>query len=161
MHTKTIVDILSDLTVFRGLTGEDVARFAEKSRNVSFQEKDILIEEGTTESVIYILIKGRLKVFLPKKVKGKMEHRISQVLLNVLMEGDCFGEYSLIDHKPTSASVMAAGPVELIKIQGADFHDILHRNDRIARVVYENMLRLLVQRLRRKDRELDLIRVIG
>ena len=107
------------------------------------------------------LIKGKLKVFLPKALEGRKEHRISKVLLNVLKEGDCFGEYSLIDYKPASASVMAVEPSELIKMQGADFHEILDKNDRIARTVYENMLRILIQRLRRKDRELDLITVIG
>jgi hypothetical protein len=56
---------------------------------------------------------------------------------------------------------MASQPGELIKIQGADFHDIIDTDDRIARTVYENMLRILVQRLRRKDQELDLITVIG
>ena len=161
MLAERIVDVLTGLPVFRGLTREDLTRFAKKSQKVFFQERDILIQEGTAKSEIYILIKGKLKVFLPKALEGRKEHRISKVLLNVLKEGDCFGEYSLIDYKPASASVMAVEPSELIKMQGADFHEILDKNDRIARTVYENMLRILIQRLRRKDRELDLITVIG
>ena len=134
---------------------------ANKSRKLTFQERDILIQEGKEESALYILIKGKLKVFLPQEMKGKKEQRVTEVSLNFLKEGDCFGEYSLIDHKPVSASVIAAESGELIQIQGTDFHEIVDKDDRIARIVYENILRILVKRLRKKDQELDLMLVIG
>ena len=161
MLIERIVDVLAGVTVFQGLTRDDLKLFANKSRKLSFQEKDILIQEGKAESALYILIKGKLKVFLPQEMKDKKKHRVTQVSLNFLKEGDCFGEYSLIDHKPASASVVVAEPGELIQIQGTDFHEILDKNDRIASTVYENMLRILIQQLRRKDQELDFIMVIG
>jgi CRP-like cAMP-binding protein len=161
MLGERIVDVLAGVAVFQGLTRDDLKLFANKSRMLSFKERDILIQEGEAESALYILIKGKLKVFLPQEMRGKKEHRVTQVSLNLLKEGDCFGEYSLIDHKQVSASVMVSEPGELIQIQGTDFHEIVDKNDRIARTVYENMLRILIKRLRRKDQELDLIMVIG
>jgi len=161
MLEERIVNILAGVAVFQGLTRDDLKSLANKSRKLTFQERDILIQEGKEESALYILIKGKLKVFLPQEMKGKKEQRVTEVSLNFLKEGDCFGEYSLIDHKPVSASVIAAESGELIQIQGTDFHEIVDKDDRIARIVYENILRILVKRLRKKDQELDLMLVIG
>ncbi|GMQ79662.1 MAG: hypothetical protein BMS9Abin03_089 [Thermodesulfobacteriota bacterium] len=161
MLGERIIDVLAGVAVFQGLTRDDLKLFANKSQKLSFRESDILIQEGKAESALYILIKGKIEVFLPQEMKGKKEHRVTQVSLNFLKEGDCFGEYSLIDHKPVSASVIVAEPGELIQIQGTDFHEIVDKDDRIARTVYENMLRILIKRLRRKDQELDLIMLIG
>jgi len=161
MLEERIVNILAGVSVFQGLTRDDLKPLANKSRRLTFQERDILIQEGKEESALYILIKGKLKVFLPQEMKGKKEQRVTEVSLNFLKKGDCFGEYSLIDHKPVSASVIAAESGELIQIQGTDFHEIVDKDDRIARIVYENILRILVKRLRKKDQELDLMLVIG
>ena len=161
MLEERIVNILAGVAVFQGLTRDDLKSLANKSRKLTFQERDILIQEGKEESALYILIKGKLKVFLPQEMKGKKEQRVTEVSLNFLKKGDCFGEYSLIDHKPVSASVIAAESGELIQIQGTDFHEIVDKDDRIARIVYENILRILVKRLRKKDQELDLMLVIG
>jgi CRP-like cAMP-binding protein len=161
MLEERIVNILAGVAVFQGLTRDDLKPLANKSRKLTFQERDILIQEGKEESALYILIKGKLKVFLPQEMKGKKEQRVTEVSLNFLKKGDCFGEYSLIDHKPVSASVIAAESGELIQIQGTDFHEIVDKDDRIARIVYENILRILVNRLRKKDQELDLMLVIG
>ena len=161
MLGERIVDVLAGVAVFQGLTRDDLKLFANKSRKLSFKDRDILIQEGKAESALYILIKGKLKVFLPQEMKGKKEQRVTEVSLNFLKKGDCFGEYSLIDHKPVSASVIAAESGELIQIQGTDFHEIVDKDDRIARIVYENILRILVKRLRKKDQELDLMLVIG
>ena len=161
MLGKRIVDVLAGIAVFQGLTRNDLKLFTNKSRKLSFHERDILTQEGKAESALYILIKGKLKVFLPQEITGDKKHRATQVSLNFLQEGDCFGEYSLIDHQPVSASIIVVEPGELIQIQGTDFHEILDKDDRIARTVYENMLRILIERLRGKDQELDLIMLIG
>ena len=81
--------------------------------------------------------------------------------LNILKEGDCFGEYAIIGHTPASASITATESGEVIKIQRDDFNRILMTNDRIARTVYHNMLRILIRRLRKREKEYDMILVVG
>jgi CRP-like cAMP-binding protein len=81
---------------------------------------------------------------------------MSKVQLNTLNAGDCFGEYSLIDQQPTSASVIATQPGELIKIPKPAFDAVLQTNDRIAKTIYHNILRILIQRLRRLNIDYNL-----
>ena len=78
---------------------------------------------------------------------------MSKVQLNTLCAGDCFGEYSLIDQNPISASVVATEAGELIQITKPAFDAVLQANDRIAKTVYFNILRILVGRLRKLDAE--------
>ena len=75
-------------------------------------------------------------------------------------EGDFFGEYSLIDSKPASASVIATQAGELIKITKHNMDNILENNDRIAKIVYLNILKILVERLRHINREYDEIYIL-
>jgi formate hydrogenlyase transcriptional activator len=81
---------------------------------------------------------------------------MSKVQLNTLNEGDCFGEYSLIDQQPTSASVIAIQPGELIKITKPAFDAILQADDRIAKTIYYNILRILIRRLRKLNTDYNL-----
>jgi CRP/FNR family cyclic AMP-dependent transcriptional regulator len=103
-----------------------------------------------------VVLKGQLKVMLLALDHRDHPNRVQDVHLNTLRPGDCFGEYSLIDAEPVSASVMAATPAELLKITGKDFQTVAAHHDRLAKTVYCNLLHLLVRRLRKKDQELDL-----
>ncbi len=135
--------------------------FSNHCQKVIFREGDTLIEEKHAVSAFYVIIKGQLKVFLPQYIEGRREQRISDVRLGILNEGDCFGEYSLIDRKPASASIIATRSGELLKIPENDFNRILDANDRIAKTIYHNILRMTINRLRKREKEYDLLWVVG
>jgi CRP-like cAMP-binding protein len=69
----------------------------------------------------------------------------------MLQAGDCFGEYSLLDQQLTSASVTATQDGELLKITKPAFDEILNANDHIAKIIYYNLLQVLIGRLRKLD----------
>ena len=100
---------------------------------------------------------GKLKVFLPQEIEDGIEKRVSDVKLNVLKEGDCFGEYALIDKRPASASIVAISDGELVKIAEDDFNHVLASNDRLAKIFFHNILRILIRRLRVREKEYDLL----
>lgn len=161
MFKEEITRILSESEVFRGLTDDDLKIVSKRCQKVTFQQKDLLIQEGHRASAFYIVIKGQLKVVLPQQIEGRREHRVSDVKLNVLKEGDSFGEYSIIGNMPASASVIATQAGELIKMAESDFNEILMANDRLAKTVYYNILRALIRRLRKREKEYDFILVAG
>ena len=98
MFKNEIQRILSESEVFRGLTGDDLEIVSKYCQKVTFKEKDTLIQEGQPASAFNIVVKEQLKVVLPQEIEGRREHRVFDVKLNVLKEGDCFGEYSIIDN---------------------------------------------------------------
>ena len=89
-------------------------------------------------------------------MKDHYEERPSKIKLNQLTQGDCFGEYSLIDNEPASASVVAIGPCEILKISREHFRKIITSSDTAAKIIYLNMLKVLIKRARQSDKELDM-----
>ena len=92
MFKSKITDILSHVEVFDGLAKADLKIISKCCQRISFKKGETLIEIGQTPSAFYILIKGQLRVLLPERLEGRKEHRASEVSLNTLNEGDCFGE---------------------------------------------------------------------
>ena len=160
MFNSKTADILSNVEVFGGLERADLKTIAHYCQRVRFEKGDTLIEMGQSASALYILVKGKLRVLLPKRLEGKKEQRPSQVNLNMLNQGDCFGEYSLIEKTKASASVVGVEPGEVLKIPESAFQQIM-ADDRIGKRVYRNLLHILIKRLRKKEEELDLVLVLG
>ena len=160
MFKNKMADALSHVEVFEGLTQDDLKIIAKHCKRIGFEEGDILLEIGQRPSAFYVLLKGQLRVFLPKQIKGKKEQRVSEIKLNILSKGDCFGEYSLIEKMPASASVVGVQSGEVIKLTDNGFDRIM-ANDRVAKTVYYNLLHVLIKRLRKKEQELDMVLVAG
>ena len=160
MFGTKMVEALSHAEVFAGLTGDDLKVISKACQRFSFSEGDTLIEMGKPSSAFHIIIKGQVKVVLPERMERGRERRVSEIILNILHEGDCFGEYSLIEKKPGSASVIGQQSGEVLKLDKTRFEDLM-TNDRIGKVVYRNLLRILIRRLRKKEEELDLVLIAG
>jgi CRP-like cAMP-binding protein len=153
---------LANAEIFKGLTRDEIKIFYDASQRVAFDKSSTLIEKDQAGSALYIILKGQfevdlpLGVYVPQQTGNQVERRMSKVQLNTLNEGDCFGEYSLIDQQPTSASVIATQPGELIKITKPAFDAILQADDRIAKTIYYNILRILIRRLRKLNTDYNL-----
>ncbi len=115
-----------------------------------------VLSEGRKGGGLYIILEGDIEFFLPDR-SAAGPRRPSRVRLNVLGPGRCFGEYGVIDDEPCSASAQALTAARLCVLATSDLRRIVDQNDRIGKVIYANLLRFLVRRLRAKDRELDLV----
>jgi CRP-like cAMP-binding protein len=162
MSENETLQALAKAEIFQGLTSDEVRIFYESSQRVTFDKTDTVIEKGQVGSALYIILKGQfevdlpLGVYVPQPTGSQIERRMSKVQLNTLNAGDCFGEYSLIDQQPASASVIATQAGELLKITKPAFDAVLQANDRIAKTVYHNILRILIGRLRKLNTEYNL-----
>ncbi len=159
VDTNTL-QILSGFEIFRGLTESDIEILHAKCQGVKFKESEILMKEGQVSSAIYIIINGQVDICLPEQDEKVKHKRPTKVKLATESEGDFFGEYSFVDSQPASASVVATQAGELIKITKSDLDNILENNDHIAKIVYLNILRVLVRRLRHINKEYDEIYIL-
>lgn len=71
----------------------------------NFNAGDIIFKEGTPGDWIYIVMDGEVEIF--KNVRGK------KIVVDILKEGDLFGEVSFIDKQPRSAGARAVTNVTL------------------------------------------------
>jgi CRP-like cAMP-binding protein len=103
-----------------------------------------LFREGEDANAMFVVISGEVEVL--KKSKRAMEARVA-----VLGPGDWFGEMSIVDIQPRSATVRALAPSRLLRVSSADL-DALYRHDlRSYAIIILNLARELSRRLRVAD----------
>jgi CRP/FNR family transcriptional regulator, cyclic AMP receptor protein len=144
---------LENVPIFSGLPPEDIRAISSCAVIRTFQKGAILISEGDRTDSLYVILSGRVKVYVGDD-KGR------EVILNMLEPGDYFGELALLDDAPRSASVITLEPCRMSIISKPDFERCLWDNPAIAL----NLLRALAQRIRaltENVRNLALLDVYG
>jgi len=130
---------LAKVSLFEELQEKDLQALAARATVRKFPKNSILINEGDTTASLYLILSGKVKVFASDE-EGK------EVLLNELKEGEYFGELSLIDEEPRSASVLATEVCQMMIISRDDFVEYLQKNASISL----SLLRVLARKLRQQ-----------
>lgn len=103
-----------------------------------------IFREGDEARDMYVLVEGELEVL--KKSQQGIEARVA-----MLGPGDWFGEMSVVDVQPRSATVRVLAPSRLVRITSADL-DALYRYDmKSYAIIVLNLARELSRRLRVAD----------
>lgn len=154
MELYEIRDILSQASIFTGLDNAQKTLLADNCHLKQYNAGVEVIKEGSSGDGLYIIVEGKLNVFLPE-TSSLGEDRFSKVKLNTLVAGDCFGEYSLIDKNHVSATIEVIEHARILKIDKGDFEKITESDLRLTNIIYYNLLNMLINRLRKHDEELD------
>ena len=105
---------------------------------------EVIFREGEEGSAMYVVLAGEVEI--TKMSRNGVDARVA-----MLGPGDWFGEMSIVDIQPRSASVRAIAPARLVRISAADL-DSLYRHDmRSYAIVVLNLARELSRRLRVAD----------
>jgi CRP/FNR family transcriptional regulator, cyclic AMP receptor protein len=145
-HNKAFLQRVSLLS---GLTEHQLEALAAGSVRRSFPKGRTIVAEGEPSQSLHILLAGRAKV-QRSDTEGK------EVILAVLGPGECFGEMSLIDDAPRSASVITLEPCEFMSINKESFKAMLAQSHDMAMQV----MRGLVRRLREADRKIETLALL-
>ncbi|NJN48268.1 MAG: Crp/Fnr family transcriptional regulator [Candidatus Competibacteraceae bacterium] len=86
-----------------------------------FPTKSILINEGDSSDNLYVILDGRVRVYV-SDAKGK------DVTLCIQRAGEFFGEMAILDGLPRSASVITLEPTNLCVISNSGFKRCLQEN---------------------------------
>jgi HD-like signal output (HDOD) protein len=78
------------------------------------EKGEVIIQEGDTDEMIFIILKGRVEV-------SKIMTGIKKEILASLTSGDLFGEISFLSRVPRIASVVALAPTTLIVVDRSTF----------------------------------------
>ena len=114
----------------------------ESSLGKDYKDGDIIFEENSAGREMYIILTGKAIVI---KERGDVE-----TTLATLEEGDFFGEMSLFDNSPRSATVKALGDVKLLEINQKNFLKKISRDPSLA----FRMLEKMSQRIRITDEKI-------
>lgn len=134
---------------FERLSDEECALIERSGEWVRARRGQIIIAEQKANRAVYLVVEGSVNVRLSDSAGTSIE-------LASHGPGMLIGEYSFIDGLPAAASAVTTTEAVLFRITHDRLNEILESHDRIGRVVYRNLLGILVGRLRAVNAELDL-----
>lgn len=133
--------------IFKGLTEEEKAKVLSLCKSISFRPGDIIIEEGSCDTSLYLLEKGEVEIEL-KIIKEK---DLSFAAIQKLKSGSVIGHFAFVDHEPRSASARAISEVEALKLEYKDFEKIMEEQPRIGLKIFQNLARDLSRVIRQEN----------
>jgi CRP-like cAMP-binding protein len=136
-YTMNIADLLAQTPLFAELTQEELQRIAEAARMRAYQPGEVIVREGERTAGCFIILTGQVEA-----VKDADTAR--PTVLAQMGPGEIFGEMSMIDDHPRSATVRTLDATECVELRRSDFMAELQRTPEIA----VHMLPVLVRRLR-------------
>jgi CRP-like cAMP-binding protein len=116
---------LQQIPLFAGLSREELSSLAEVTRLEAYGKGELLCRKGDPGETLRIIRSGKVRIFTTDQ-DGR------EVALNICGPGDFFGELSLLDGLPHSASVAALIPSEILVINRREFLNKLEEYPRIA-----------------------------
>jgi len=140
MHTTVEkVLILKGAHMFSRVPAEDLAPLARVAEEVRFEKGEVICSEGHLGDELYLVLSGKVDVTRGDKTLASFG------------AGEAFGEMSVLDAEPRSATVTATEPTEVLAIGSEEFYEILHEQVEIA----EGVIRMLSARLREANAKHD------
>ena len=140
---------LRRVPLFASLTDAQVETLAAASTRRAFPKGRMIVAEGEPSQSLYILLSGRAKV-------QRSDSEGKEVILAVLTSGEFFGEMSLIDDAPRSASVITIESCDFMAIQKETFKQMLVQSPEMCQAI----MRGLVKRLREADRKIETLALL-
>jgi len=138
------VDDLREIALFGGLSDAVLEGFAQSLPTERFAPGDVVFAEGSSAHCLYVLLAGEVEVL--KRARAGRDHRVA-----VLGPSDCFGEMSVVDVQPRSATVRVLAPSRALRVGSEDF-DRLYRHDvKSYALMVLNIARDLSRRVRVAD----------
>ena len=131
-----VVDFLSRLRLFQHLNPEELGIVASRVRRVSLPDGPVMTE-GSPPDGLYIIRSGVARVTKASD-KGTAE-----AVLALLRADDSFGEISLIDGLPHTASVIAMGPMECYYLDRQAFYETIEQYPRMALGLIRSLAKMI------------------
>ncbi len=145
--------MLETVALFSGLDKEELDIIRQCAVTRAFPKNSILFNEGDQSDSLYIVVSGRVKVFLGDD-DGK------EIDINFHGPGEYFGELALFEDLPRSASVITTEKSKFIILSKTDFLNCLDRHPAISLSVIRELSKRL-RELTDNVRSLALMDVYG
>ncbi len=129
---------LASVPLFEGLTKRQLKKVSEVAEVVDYMAGHSIVKEGDIGDSFFVVLVGQAKV----TVNGRTVNRS--------LPGDHFGEISLLDGGPRTASVISETPMTMLMMERRNFLAVLNDDPQISIALMESLARMI----RRVDRSL-------
>jgi uncharacterized membrane protein len=121
----TLSELLAETPLFALLDDQERSSLAERTDHVHFDAGTAIFRAGEPGESMYVVRTGEVEIFF-KNDTGQ------RIVLETARSGDFFGEISLLDGGPRTASALAKTDVEAIRVDRSDLDEFLRRSPAAA-----------------------------
>lgn len=125
------VDLLADIPLFESLAPDDLAALAAKLEERRYDAGQVVFHQGEAGATMYLIQEGSIEISVGS---GK-----TKVVLATLFAGHYFGELSLLDGAPRSATATALKPSLLLALDRDDFEAFVTSKPKAALRIMSEM----------------------
>lgn len=136
-----IAAFLKRVELFQAFAEPELLAVAGRLTERRLRRGQVLFREGDPGQEMYVVRHGA--VLISKAVRGRVEQILGRESV-----GSVFGEMSLFDPAPRSATVTAEADTTLLALDRANLDVLIERNPRAAAVFFHALVRLFIARLR-------------
>lgn len=136
-NMKLIEKFLKELVIFKSLSGRHIEQLAKDFIVFQVKKGSTIFYQSDSSTDLYIVLEGAVRATL-------LNQNGEELVLALFEEGEFFGEMSLLDGKPRSATIVAAEDSTLGMLKRDKFISAIKNDPTIA----TDLLSALVQRLR-------------
>ena len=144
---KEIIDYLIDFPLFDDLKGNQLNIVAGHMNYYDIDKGEILFKEGDKGDYICFVLDGVIDV-LKKSITG------DSIVIAALPKGRSFGEMSILDSFPRSATARARTKSSFLTLTRVNFDTILKDYPQIGITILKGISRILSQNLRQTSSRL-------
>ncbi len=132
---------IREVPIFKELRDDFLVRLASVMDELAFPAHHTIFTKGQEGRSLYIVVSGRVRVHIEEQELVQLEH------------GACFGEMSLFDAEPRSASVTTLCPSECLILTQQQLYEAIEETPGIA----VNIIRLLSRRIRELNQKINVM----
>ncbi len=125
--------------IFKELRDDFLVRLASVMEELSFPSRHTIFTEGQEGRSLYIIVSGKVRVHLATRDITQLD------------KGACFGEMSLFDSEPRSASITTITGCECLVLTQKQLYEAIDETPGIA----VNIIRLLSRRIRELNQKIN------
>jgi uncharacterized membrane protein len=134
------VSALGEIAHLRELSEKERAALADRIELLKYKNGESIFRFGDAGHALYIVRSGEVEIFV-------INDQGEKIVLETAKPGDVFGEVSLLDNGPRTASVSAIADVEVLRLDREHFEDYV----RVYTPAALNLLSVIARRLRNTD----------
>ncbi len=134
---------LKSIPLFSELREEELREIDKISVRQVYKKDNMVLIEEEVGSTMFIILNGRVKI-------SRISDEGREVILSILVDGDFFGEMSILDGQTRSANAVTLEDTEMLIIRRENFLRMLYDYPQIS----INLLKELAHRLRRSDSQI-------
>ncbi len=136
-------ELFRQVPLFAGLEDEDLESLIAVANRRKYPKDGVIFFENDVGDALFMILSGRVKVTI-------LSDDGREIILAMLSDADFFGEMSLLDNEPRSATAISLQETEMVVLHQRDFLTIVEKRPRVL----INLLSVLSARLRKANQQI-------